>query len=1654
MGIYQYKEPSEKGTQTDSSNDLVARFGRLNILDDLIRLRAADAIQEPILAYPTSSDDGTVSYEYFTGEDLDCMVDQAVCSLMESGVHAPRKNGEIVALLTLSDLNMVVTFFALSRLGYTVMMLSPRLSAAACITLLDTVGCEKIMYSYTQSIRTTVGEILRSKLITCRPIIERASRDGSIDGPSVLVLHRSRDRESQRNRIALILHSSGSTGTPKPLYLSHKALMTHPLRGPGLTSFNTLPWYHLHGLSTALQAMYMRKVAYMWDASLPLTTSSVVAALEAAKPESVQGVPYLLQLLVDSPKGIDALRSSKLVTYGGAPCPDALGDRLVAEGVHFGGSFGLTEAGLVAESISRPASDPYWNYLRFFENIKPYVWMKPIGNGLYECVYLAGHPALTTSNSDEPPGSYHSRDVFAPHDELLERWKYISRLDDRITLLNGEKVLPLPIEGSIKQNPLVEEAVVVGVDRTSPGLLLFRSEGAQWLPDGEYVDLIWPSVEDANSRAEQFSQITREMISVLPYGSVRPQTDKGSMIRAQIYAQYAHIIEELYTRLENTSNGTLELDREATEVHLLTLCRDELGIQISGTETEFFAAGVDSLKSIHLRRLILRDFRFQSGDALNQNIVFDAGNISRLAARIQAAQGENVVIQEDHASIMQDLVDKYSSFAPHVPLEEATPGGKAVILTGATGSIGVHTLHRLLNGDTVSVVYCLTRRDNPRQAILDALQKKALEVPTHRLEKIIALRSELHESNLGLDNAVIEQMRRSVSLIIHTAWPVNFNLALSSFEPHIQGLKSLIDLSLSVYMPAPAVTLFCSSISTALGSLATQIQEGPMGDFNNALDMGYARSKLVGERIVSNARKSGARAFSLRIGQVSGHSKKGLWNDSEAIPLMIRSALTLKALPSLDISCSWLPADKLACSLLEIARACSQNSANTDHVHESLDDTIYNLSNPRMFPWSSLLDTLRQQSWRFETVPFADWLKKLRESEARGEEVVNPAVKLVGHYEAMYGSEEPSTPKFFITDKAERDSMTLRNGRLRIIEDGILARPAKVVKKRIRKPRGRGLRTRAGCLTCRTRHRKCDEKKPKCGPCTKSERECEYPTTAEPIHQTVTPEIASHEPHHSPQPPETERSSSSNPLRIQDLLSPALHTTDGPVAPTLDYAATNGPSLESHNILDPELLALYPDTRPEGEDTGANPTSDTLHNGHSETPHNGISPDDRVDHASVRWLDLLAADAVQAGHGFSLPTSPDYTPSHPLYPDPSYQHEQASPSAHPIPPDILERQAWQLQPLAITFSILIQTKLDLFDPYKHFANYATRLAMRNTGLMAAILALTARHTAISSHAYNQISPERSPSFDACESIQLYNETLHYVSTALRYTSYKQSEELLATAIMISTYEMLDSSHHNSNWQRHLKGVFWIQRSQDVNGSSTGLRRTVWWIWLTQDIWAAFRERRRCFSFWRPVVDYPELDSDELAYRSIYLLSQAVNYFAEPQSKGDADSEDARWKTDRGTELMNMLERWRGFASASFSAMPTDHRELPNGWAPIWIHPPTFAVALQVYSFAKILVCLHRPVTGGFLGYRTLQKTLDEAVATIVGIAMELTDSSFQILSAQCLFGAGLCVQDEVKEQTILSLIQSCEARTGWPMGSIQDELKQEWAKGATEDGYP
>lgn len=210
-----------------------------------------------------------------------------------------------------------------------------------------------------------------------------------------------------------------------------------------------------------------------------------------------------------------------------------------------------------------------------------------------------------------------------------------------------------------------------------------------------------------------------------------------------------------------------------------------------------------------------------------------------------------------------------------------------------------------MQNENVKKVYCLVRAESPKAALERVLSTQATKslLSFKNIGKIVALPAALERADLGLETCFLDYLKENLTKVIHCAWAVNFNLGIRSFEQqHISGVSNLINLCLSVQRALPAEFFFCSSISAAAGTpLPATIAEAPIPELAHAQSMGYARSKLVAERIVqAAAENTGMVAKVLRVGQIVGDTEVGVWNTTEAIPLMIQSAVNMHALPALD----------------------------------------------------------------------------------------------------------------------------------------------------------------------------------------------------------------------------------------------------------------------------------------------------------------------------------------------------------------------------------------------------------------------------------------------------------------------------------------------------------------------------------------------------------------------------------------------------------------------------------------------------------------------------------------------------------------------------------------------------------------------------------
>lgn len=350
---------------------------------------------------------------------------------------------------------------------------------------------------------------------------------------------------------------------------------------------------------------------------------------------------------------------------------------------------------------------------------------------------------------------------------------------------------------------------------------------------------------------------------------------------------------------------------------------------------------------------------------------------------------------------------------------------------------------------------CLVRGQKPEERLERSFEQKQLTLAN--AHKIETLTSDISEPYLDLESEAYKSLASTVTHIVHCAWPVNFQLGLQSFLPSLKGLHNLIQLSLLSPDYTMPRLVFCSSISVALGSPSSAlIPESRIESLEHTSNTGYVTSKLVGERIIEAASQAhGLNATILRLGQVVGDTGIGIWNDSEAFPLIIRSAVTMEMLPEMKITERWLPVDTAAETVVTLAGLRSDGESREINLcdRHNADLRFYNVLSPHSFSWNrDLLPALHKTKLTpFEDVPSPTWIARLRgfstksytkdksTSHAASDPNKNPAVKLVDFLSSHFSINRESWDVEFDTQEAEKMVPALRNTP-KIIESGLLGR--------------------------------------------------------------------------------------------------------------------------------------------------------------------------------------------------------------------------------------------------------------------------------------------------------------------------------------------------------------------------------------------------------------------------------------------------------------------------------------------------------------------------------------------------------------------------------------------------------------------------------------
>ena len=143
-----------------------------------------------------------------------------------------------------------------------------------------------------------------------------------------------------------------------------------------------------------------------------------------------------------------------------------------------------------------------------------------------------------------------------------------------IVLSNGEKINPIPMESTIRSNPLVSSALIAGKYPFNPSSLVeMKSKHA---PESdvkrlEAVKQICPSVEEANEIAPWFAKIPKSLILFTRPEKPFLRSGKGTVERQLTVKSYSKELDQLFLSQQNylLIEG-LTLDGSSTQDNIRT----------------------------------------------------------------------------------------------------------------------------------------------------------------------------------------------------------------------------------------------------------------------------------------------------------------------------------------------------------------------------------------------------------------------------------------------------------------------------------------------------------------------------------------------------------------------------------------------------------------------------------------------------------------------------------------------------------------------------------------------------------------------------------------------------------------------------------------------------------------------------------------------------------------------------------------------------------------------------------------------------------------------------------------------------------------------------------------------------------------------------
>jgi long-chain acyl-CoA synthetase len=535
-------------------------------LVELFSRRVADCGDMPALFVPDSATSTQPNWVPCTWNDLGNQVCRLAAALRRMGVQP----GDRVVQISENRPEWIVADLAIQFSGGVHVPIHSTLAGPQVVEQIRDCGARLVLVSTAaQAEKLGCDAALCDEIDiwsyepVCDAIPERAVRllgeaTTGVTDDDASAIHQEALLSISPESLATLIYTSGTTGEPKGVMLSQRNLTTNALAtlekfdfGPNDLRVCVLPLSHIYARTCELYCW----IACGYQFAIARSRETALADCIALKPTGINGVPYfyekVLRAASDLGRPLAAMFGGRvrLCNSGGAALPNHLAEAYGAAGLPLMQGYGLTETSPVI-TLSAPGANKIGAVGRTLADIE---------------VRIADDGEILTRGPHVMQGYWNRPEATA--EVLKGGWFYtgdLGRVDDDgylfitgrkkeiIVLASGKNISPVQLESLLTEDPLIDQAMIVGDGRSYlVALLVVNRVG---------MARTFESSQTADERVILAECIARRLACVSHHEQVRrfaivaqPFTIEGGELtptlklrRGEIARRYAQEIAALY----------------------------------------------------------------------------------------------------------------------------------------------------------------------------------------------------------------------------------------------------------------------------------------------------------------------------------------------------------------------------------------------------------------------------------------------------------------------------------------------------------------------------------------------------------------------------------------------------------------------------------------------------------------------------------------------------------------------------------------------------------------------------------------------------------------------------------------------------------------------------------------------------------------------------------------------------------------------------------------------------------------------------------------------------------------------------------------------------------------------------------------------------